>query len=217
MKFNIMIADDHAIFRNCLKMMLENEGNMSVCLEAADGAQVIDKIRRAEVHPDVLLLDDNMPKMSGIEVAKKLANEAPDIAIIILTMHDDVEYLEELLKVGVRAFILKRSSEKELNAAIQSVMRGEQYIDSALTHLVVQWSMGQSPTQEEKKISLLSNREDQVCRKLVLGHTNEEIAEILCISKRTVEMHRNNIMSKIGAVNRADLVRYGIDQNYFEK
>lgn len=211
MSIKIMLADDHAVFRSGLRALLEKEKGFQVVAEAGDGNETVKKACKEDI--DVLILDINMPGMTGPVIAEEVLKKKPRLAIVILTMHDEEYYLQELFKIGVRGFVLKKSTGTDLLQAIHAVGRGEQYIDPSLTKCVLSRYIGnkegETPGQSRKE--LLSQREQQVCQLLAYGHTNSEIAEKLFISERTVETHRSNIYAKLGLSNRVELVRFAID------
>ncbi len=210
MSIRILIADDHAVFRSGLKALLEKESDLEVVAEAGDGLAAIDALDRYEF--DVMLLDLSMPKLPGARVAEIALKKNPRLAIVVLTMHEDEYYLQELFKIGARAFVLKKSTGTELIQAIRVAHRGEQFIDPALAGRVISTYVGRTPSKKvEGRLDLLTPREQEVCTLLAFGHTNAEIAERLFISERTVETHRTNLLSKLDLKSRAELVRFAID------
>ena len=206
-----MIADDHAVFRSGLKALLEKEPDLQVVAETGTGFDTLKAV--AENAVDVLLLDIAMPGLSGPRVAEEVLRKKPDMAIVILTMHEDPYYLQELFKIGVRGFVLKKSTGTDLLQAIRAAHRGQQYIDPALAGHVISSYVGRpSPKRKAERLDLLTPREQEVCRLLAYGHTNAEVAQKLFISERTVETHRTNIMTKLNLRSRAELVRFAIDR-----
>lgn len=209
MPVRIVIADDHAVFRSGLRALLEKETDMEVVAETGEGFATIQAACRHDV--DVLLLDITMPGLPGPKVAESVLKERPRLAIVVLTMHEDEYYLQELFKIGVRAFVLKKSTGTDLLEAIRAAYRGERYVDSALAGHVISSYVGQRSTKKAGRLDLLTPRETEVCTLLAYGHTNAEIARKLCISQRTVESHRNNLMGKLDLKSRAKLVRFAMD------
>ncbi len=210
MPIRILIADDHAIFRSGLKALLEKESDLEVVAEAGDGLAAIEAVDRYEF--DVMLLDLSMPKLPGARVAEIALKKKPHLAIVVLTMHEDQYYMQELFKIGARAYVLKQSTGTELIQAIRVAHRGEQFIDPALVGHVISTYVGHTPSKKvERRLDLLTPREQEVCTLLALGHTNVEIAEKLFISERTVQTHRTNLLSKLDLKSRAELVRFAID------
>ena len=209
MSIRTVIADDHAIFRSGLRALLEKTGDIDVIAEAENGFDAIKAIASHE--PDLLLLDLGMPGLPGSKVAETVAQEHPRVGIVVLTMHEDTYYLRELFRVGVRAFVLKKSSRADLLHAIRSAYSGERYVDPSLAGDFVSSCMGHGPKSENGRLSLLTPREQEVCTLLAYGHTNAEIAEKLCISGRTVETHRSSITGKLDLKTRAELVRFALE------
>ena len=209
MAIRVFIVDDHEVLRNGLRALLEREQDMLFVGESASG---IDALRAVdEVTIDVLLLDVSMPGLSGARTAQGLLSKRPSMAIVVLTMHEDEYYLQEMLRIGVRGYVLKKSSGTELVHAIRAAYRGDNYIDPSLAGLVISPYVGKTTSKNPGRLALLTPREQEVCRLLAYGHTNGEVAEKLFISDRTVETHRNNIMGKLGLNGRAELVRFAID------
>ena len=210
MPIRILIADDHAVFRSGLKALLEKENDLEVVVETGEGFETIKAVAANEV--DILLLDISMPGLPGPKVAEAVLQNKPGLAIVVLTMHEDEYYLQELFKIGARAFVLKRSTGRELIQAIRAVHQGEQYVDPSLAgHVITSLVGGRPKDNKTGRLDLLTPREQEVCRLLAYGHTNAEIAEQLSISGRTVETHRSNVMAKLDLGTRADLVRFAID------
>jgi two-component system response regulator NreC len=210
MSIRILIADDHAVFRSALRMLLEKENDLTVVAEAADGRETIRAAADNEI--DVVLLDLSMPGLSGSRVAEALLEEQPDLAIVVLTMHEDEYYLQELMSIGARAFVLKKSAGEDLLQAIHSAHRGERYVDPSLGGDVISSLVGRQRESKSAGLDRLTPREREVCKLLALGHTNAEIAKQLSVSERKVETHRTGIMTKLGLRSRAELVRFAIDK-----
>lgn len=209
MRIRLLIADDHAVFRSGLRALLENEEEFQVVGETGSGVDTLRLLNEKEV--DVLLLDITMPGLSGQRVAREALRTHPGLAIVMLTMHEDEYYLQELLRLGVRAYVLKKSTGSELVQAIRAAHRGDVYIDPTLAGIVLSPFVGKTAGRTNDPLALLTPREKEVCTLLAYGHTNAEVAEKLRISDRTVETHRTNIMAKLELKNRAELVRYAID------
>lgn len=210
MPIRILIADDHAVFRSGLKALLEKEDDLEVVAETGNGTETLETLEQCNV--DVLILDITMPGLPGTKVAETALRRWPELGIVVLTMHEDEYYVQQLLALGVRAFVLKKSTGTDLIQAIRAVDRKEQYVDPALAGTVINAYLGRrSRRKGQTKVGLLTPREQEVCALLATGHTNVEISQKLAISERTVETHRAHIMTKLDLDSRADLVRFAID------
>ena len=210
MPIRILIADDHAVFRSGLRALLEKEPDLEVVGETGNGFDTIHAIAESDV--DILILDITMPGLPGPKVAEVVLKNKPDLGIVVLTMHEDEYYLQELFRLGVQAFVLKKSTGTDVVQAIRTAYKRDKYIDPALTNVVISSFVGRQPKKDKTgRLNLTTPREQEVLTLLALGHTNAEIAEKLCISERTVETHRTNIMTKLELKSRAELVRFAID------
>jgi len=215
MPIRILIADDHAVFRAGLRALLEKEQDMRIVAEAADGFEAAREAACRDI--DVLLLDITMPGLTGPQVVEIVRQKKPELAIVVLTMHEDQQYLRELFRRGVRAFVLKRSSGQELVSAIRAAHRGEHYVDPSMAGRYLFSLTGETAERDTSdQLARLTPREREVCTLLAYGHTNAEIAGQLTISDRTVETHRSNIMTKLKLKSRAELVRFAIDSGLLE-
>ncbi|MFC1563447.1 response regulator [candidate division KSB1 bacterium] len=213
MAIKIIIADDHEIFRSGLRAFLEKENDIVIIGESGNGNETIDIVMKSDV--DVLILDISMPGPPSGYIVEELLKEKPGLAIIILTMHEDEYYLQEMLKKGVRGFVLKKSSGTNLVTAIIQANEGNYYIDPTFTGYLVSSITG-TDTSISKSVKQLTKREQEILKLLALGYTNSEIADKLYISKRTVETHRSNIMSKLGLKNKAELVRFAMENRIID-
>jgi two-component system, NarL family, response regulator NreC len=213
MPIRVFIADDHAVFRSGLRVLLERESDIEVVGESGNGFDTLRSITEMDpTNLDVLILDVAMPGLPGSKVAEAVLKEKPQLAIVVLTMHEDEYYLQELFRLGVRAYVLKKSTGTDVVQAIRAARKGEQYIDPALAGLVISTYVGRQPKKPKtNRLNLMTPRELEVMTLLAYGYTNAEIAQKLCISERTVESHRNNLMTKLEFKSRAELVRFAID------
>ena len=212
MPIRVLIADDHEVFRTGLKALLAKESDIVVVAETGTGPETV--IAVADRCIDVLILDITMPGLPGPGVARAVLEDRRDLAIVVLTMHDDEYYLREMFEIGVRGFVLKRSSADVLLQAIRAAHRGEQYVDPSLASHVISSYVGRAQRRvSTPKANVLSPREREVCLALAHGFTNAEIAKQLSISPRTVESHRMKIMSKLELKSRAEVVRFAIDHD----
>lgn len=209
-KLRILLGDDHAVLRAGLKVLLNAEEDLEVIGEAADGLEVLEK--SAQLRPDLVLLDLTMPRMNGVECIRNLLKAQPDLKILVLTMHDDEEYLKAVIQAGAQGYVLKKAADVELLSAIRTVSRGEMFIyPSMATALLYQMVNPKGSSPALKKAKQLSEREREVLRLLALGHTNQEIADMLCVSVKTVETYRARLMEKLNMHKRAELVRYAVE------
>jgi two-component system response regulator NreC len=202
-EINIVIADDHAIVRRGLRQLLEGEDGFAVVAEADD----VDSARRylRGHHPQVLVLDLNMPGESSIDAIPKLREEFPDTQIVVLTMQNEPAYARSALSAGVLGYVLKESADAELVEAIRAAVAGEHYLNPRLGARVASEPPPGPPDG-------LSERELEILRLIALGYTNSQVAEELFLSVRTVETHRAHIQQKLGLNDRAELVRYALDR-----
>ncbi len=205
----IMIADDHSMIREGLKQLLELEGDMKVVAEASNGKECLEII--GEVRPDVLLLDINMPEKNGLEVLQELNLTKKRPKILILTVHNEVDYLLKAVEIGVDGYVLKDSESAELKKAIQTVVSGETYIQPDLIPALN--SKRVERDSDKDKIDNLTRRELQVLKLLAVGSYNKEIAEKLGISERTVKNHVSNIFKKLEVTDRTQAAVFTIRNN----
>lgn len=209
MSIRVMLADDHEVFRDGLKELLESESDFEVVLEAEDGFEVMEKFSASKV--DVLVLDISMPGPASTELAEDILKEKERFPILVLTMHDEDYYLREFIEIGVNGYLTKKSAGEHVKEAIRKVSKGKQYIDPELAGHLVGAPRGRPRDSGEGRLDQLTDRQTEVCKYLALGHTNGEVADQLNISPRTVESHRSEIMSKLGFESRADIVRFALD------
>jgi len=194
----ILVADDHAILRAGLAMMIEAQPDMVVSAEAADGIEAVEKARRTK--PDVVILDLTMPRMNGFEALRQIREECPDTRILVLTMHDDPAYGRALLASGASGYVTKKAADRELLQAIRTVREGRPFVDLTQAEAML-------PTSAVP----LSRREQQVLAELARGFTHQEIADRLALSIKTVETYLTRLSTKLGIRRRADLVRFAMD------
>lgn len=209
MAVNVMIADDHSMIREGLKQLLELEGDFQVIAEACDGVDCINKLEG--ISPDVLLLDINMPNMNGLEVLKKLKEKRIKVKVLVLTVHNEVEYLLKAVDIGVNGYLLKDSESSELKKAILTVVGGEDYIQPSLIPVLNAKMIDRD--RDSEKIENLTKRELEVLKLLAFGMYNKEVAERLGISERTVKNHVSNIFKKISVTDRTQAAVFAIRNN----
>ena len=204
-----MITDDHSMIREGLRQLLELEGDFKVVAEACDGVDCLEKLE--EVTPDVLLLDINMPRMNGLEVLQKLKDQKKKINVLVLTVHNEVEYLLKAVDIGVKGYLLKDSESAELKKAIIAVTEGENYIQPSLIPVLNSKIIDRN--KDTIKIESLTKRVLDVLKLLSVGMYNKEGAERLNISERTVKNHVSNIFKKIGVTDRTQAAVFAIRNN----
>jgi two-component system, NarL family, response regulator NreC len=211
-KARLLIADDHAVLRSGLRVLLDAQPDMEVIGEAADGAEAV---REAlSLRPDVVLMDVAMTGEGGLEATRRIREQAPEVKVLVLSMYDDESYLRRALEAGASGYALKRAADTELLSAIRAVVRDEVYLHPALTRVLVADLLGRdasSPRPVRPDSSPLSEREVEVLRLVALGHTNQEIADSLYLSVKTVESYKGRLMEKLGLRGRAALVRYAVE------
>ena len=200
----IVIADDHAVVRSGLRLLLEREDDLEPIAEAGDGKEAAALV--AKLKPEVVLLDVVMPGGGGVEAAAAIQQCSPETRILMLSMQDDPTYVREAFAAGASGYVLKDAADSELVDAIRRVAGGEQYVHPALGARLVS-----EPDRAVEPADSLSDREREVLRLLALGYTNQEIAQQLFVSVRTVEAHRSHILTKLRVSTRAELVRHAID------
>lgn len=213
----IFLVDDHAILREGLKMILS--GQFEICGESGDAEKALDQI--GKLNPDLVITDISMPGLSGIDLVKNLRKQYPNIRTIILSRHDNREYVQKLLELGINGYVLKDDAGNDLLRAIEAVHKGETYLSPGITAHFLSGFVGSGKPGEEnqdakKAFSVLSDREREILKLVAEGNSNESIGKILGISPATVKVHRANIMKKLNLHKVADLVMYAIRAGLIE-
>lgn len=209
MSINIVIADDHAMMREGIKKLLEYDGSIKVVAEAADGSECLSILEK--IHPDILLLDINMPVKNGIEVLQEIRQKDNELKVLILTVHNEVEYLVKAVDIGVNGYILKDSESSELKKTIFAIISGENFIQPDLIPLLNARLIKRDHDLE--KIDALTKREREVLIQVAKGMFNKEIADSLLISERTVKNHMSSIFRKIDVSDRTQAAVFAIRNN----
>ena len=204
--YDIVLADDHAMFRQGIRTLLEPLEGVNICGEVADGLELLELLKNTS--PDLIILDISMPNLRGLEAAREIKRLYPHVKIMLLTMHKKKEFIRQGLEEGVDGFLLKDEPGDELVRAVQTLQRGGKYISPLLSLILGDL------VQEARKAEILSVREREVLKLLAEGKKTREIAETLCISSFTVRRHRYNIMNKLNIQSLVDLVKYAIDHDY---
>jgi two-component system response regulator NreC len=205
-RIRILLADDHTVLRSGLRALLSAQADLEVAGEAADGGEAL---RLAQtLKPDVVVMDIGMPGVSGIDATARIRRELPSTKVLILSMHDDQGYLRQALRAGASGYVLKKAADTELLAAIRAAARGEVFLDPSLAKGFVEDIV--LPKAQEPDIPMLSDREREVLHLLARGHTNQQVADRLCIGVKSVETYKARLMEKLGLKGRAELVRYAL-------
>ena len=215
-KIRILLAEDHALVRAGIRTLLEQQPEMEVVGEAANGQEALGKVQ--ELCPDVVIMDLAMPVMGGLEATQHIKEQFPEVRILALTMHEDDRYFFQALRAGTSGFILKGALPAEFLMAVRTVAEGQVYLYPSLAQKLVNDHFAQVPQDQEKKAKAgLTDREQQVLRLLSEGRTGKEIALALGISVHTVDRHRQNLMVKLDLHNRAELIHYAFRKGLLEK
>jgi two-component system, NarL family, response regulator NreC len=202
----VLVADDHTIVRQGLVGILKKSEEIEVVAEAADGHEAVEKALKSK--PDVVVVDVSMPRLSGIEAARRIHEALPATRILVLTMHDDEEYILRMVRAGVSGYLLKDGAASELLAGIKAVKSGKTFFGPHATKALAEAFQRDRPEESADPYERLTNREREVFQLVVEGKTNAEIAEVLFISGKTVDNHRTRLMEKLGVHSTAELVRY---------
>ena len=214
LKTRVLLADDHAVVRSGLRAVLDAEPDIEVVAEAADGAEAVQEALTPNV--DLAILDVSMPRMTGLQAAAELHRRRPDLRILILSMHDNEQYFFEALKAGASGYVLKTAANRDLVEAVRASMRGEPFLYPAAVTALIRDYLDRARSGEATPTDPLTPRELEVTKLIAEGHTTDEIAETLVISKKTVERHRSNTLEKLGMHNRVELTRYAIRRGLVE-
>ncbi len=206
-KIRILLVDDHVILRAGLRALLGAEPDMEVVGEASEGTEAV--ARTEQLLPDVVLMDISMPVMDGLEATRRINQAHPEVKVLVLTIHDDEEYLFQILEAGGAGYLVKSSADTELVSAIRAVHQGEAFLSPTAAKRVIEGYLRAVGRGEEKQsFGELTAREKEILKLIAEGYTNLEIANRLVISVKTVETHRAHILEKLGLHTRADLVKY---------
>jgi DNA-binding NarL/FixJ family response regulator len=210
----VLLADDHTVLREGIRALLEDQPDMSVVGEAEDGRMAAHMA--AELRPDVVLMDIAMPRLNGLEATRQIKRDHPEVAVLMLTMHDNEEYVRQVLAAGASGYVLKRAAASELVAAIRAVHRGEAVLSPGITRVLIQDLIGRDSAVHEAAGDDLTPREREVLQLIAEGYTSKEIAEMLSLSVKTVQAHRASLMQKLDLHDRGDLIKYAIQKRIIE-
>ena len=214
-KIKILVVDDHAIVREGVRMILAKESDLEVVGEAGDGQQALELTER--VRPDVVIMDISMPGMGGIEATQTVRARHPEVQVLALTMHEDESYVFQLLRAGAAGYVLKRAAAQDLVQAVRASAKGEAFLNPSVARKVVEDYLRRVETGEERaRYDGLTTREKEILTLIAQGLSNQQIAEKLFISIKTVQTHRAHILEKLGLHDRTELVRYAIRKGLIE-
>jgi DNA-binding NarL/FixJ family response regulator len=214
LKTRILLADDHTVVRQGLRMVLDSAPDLEVVSEASDGAQAVERALAEDV--ELAVLDVSMPRMTGLQAAHELSRRRPEMRLLMLSMHDNEQYFFEALKAGASGYVLKTVANRDLIEACRATMRGEPFLYPAAVRALVRDYLDRASRGEETPEDPLTPRELEVVKLIAEGMTSDEIARELFISKKTVDRHRANVLEKLGVRNRVELTRYAIRRGLVE-
>jgi DNA-binding NarL/FixJ family response regulator len=214
LKTRVLLADDHAIVRSGLRAVLDHEADIEVVAEAVDGIEAVEKALAANV--DLAILDVSMPKMTGLQAASELRRRRPGLRILILSVHDNEQYFFEALRAGASGYVLKSAANRDLVEACRAAMRGESFLYPPAVAALFREYLGQARRGEAVPEDPLTPRELQVLKLIAEGHSSQAIADLLVISRKTVDHHRASILAKLGMRTVAELTRYAIRRGLLE-
>ncbi|WP_077490872.1 response regulator [Sinomonas mesophila] len=210
----ILLADDHALVRRGLRLILDAEPDLTVVAEAGDGAEAVTAATAGGI--DLAVLDIAMPQMTGIQAARQISRSAPDVRILILSMYDNEQYFFEALRAGASGYVLKSVADRDLIEACRAAMRGESFLYPGAVTALIRDYLERDRRGERVPDSILTPREEQITKLIAEGNSAREIAEILRISVKTVDHHRANVLQKLGLRDRLDLTRFAIRTGLIE-
>ncbi|MYW32293.1 response regulator transcription factor [Streptomyces sp. SID2119] len=210
----ILLADDHALVRRGVRLILDGEPDLTVVAEAGDGAEAIE-MARAE-RPDLAILDIAMPRLTGLQAARELSRVLPGLRILMLTMYDNEQYFFEALKAGAAGYVLKSVADRDLVEACRAAMRDEPFLYPGAVTALIRNFLDRAKDGEDLPTRAITEREEEILKLVAEGHSSKEIAELLVISVKTVERHRANLLQKLGLRDRLELTRYAIRAGLIE-
>ena len=210
----ILLADDHAVVRRGLRLVLEGEPDLRVVAEAGDGAEAVERGLQTDV--DLAVLDISMPRMTGLQAARELTSRRADLRVLILSMHDNEQYLFEALRAGASGYVLKSVADRDLVEACRATMRGEPFLYPGAVRALMRDFVERARRGETPPDDPLTPREVEIVKLIAEARTTREIAAELVLSEKTVERHRTNILAKLGMRDRVELVRYAIRRGLVE-
>jgi DNA-binding NarL/FixJ family response regulator len=214
LKIRILLADDHALVRRGLRMVLDSQPDLEVVAEAGDGAQAVERALEPDV--DLAILDVTMPRMTGLAATRELGRRRPALRVLILSMHENEQFLYEALKAGASGYVLKSGADRDLVEACRAAMRGEPFLYPGAVTALIRDYLDRERNGDPVREDPLSPREEEVVKLIAESYSNQQIADALVISVKTVERHRANILEKLGMHDRVQLTRYAIRRGLIE-
>jgi DNA-binding NarL/FixJ family response regulator len=214
LKTRILLADDHAVVRRGIRMVLEAEADLEVVGEAGDGADAVELALADDI--DLAVFDITMPRLTGLQAAERVTKQRSDIRVLILSMHDNEQYFFEALRAGASGYVLKSAADRDLVEACRATMRGEPFIYPGAVRALIQDYLGRVRRGDTLPDDPLTSRELEVVKLVAEGYTGRDIARELVLSEKTVERHRSNILDKLGLSDRVELTRYAIRRGLIE-
>ncbi len=208
LKTRILVADDHPVVLRGLRQVLDAQPNLEVVAEATDGDEAVERVVSEDIH--LAILDISMPRMTGLQAAREITRRKPDVRVLMLSMHDNEQYLFEAIRMGASGYVLKSAVDRDLVEACRAAMRGEPFLYPGGVRALMREYLERARAGEAVNTEMLTPREEEIVKLIAEAHTNDEIAEMLVISKKTVERHRANILEKLGMRDRVELTRYAI-------
>lgn len=210
----VLLADDHRILREGIRALIDDPEDMQVVGEAEDGLETVKKV--AKLQPDVVVMDIAMPLLNGLEATRQIRRDFPQVKVLILTMHDNEEYIRQVLAAGALGYVLKDAAARDLLGAIRTVNQGEAVLSPAITRLVIEDYLRWGDIRPEDTTDGLTAREREVLQLIAEGYTNKEIAGIMSLSVKTVQSHRTNLMNKLDLHDRGELIKYAIQKKIID-
>jgi two-component system response regulator NreC len=213
-RIRVLLADDHTILRDGIRVLIDGQDDMVVIGEAEDGQSTVKLVARLQ--PDVVVMDIAMPLLNGLEATRQILRDHPQVKVLILTMHENEEYIRQVLAAGALGYVLKDAAARDLLGAIRAVYQGEAVLSPAITRLVIEDYLRWGEIQPADTSDGLTSREREILQLIAEGYTNKEIAEILNLSVKTVQSHRTNLMNKLDLHDRGDLIKYAIQKKIID-
>jgi two-component system response regulator NreC len=213
-RIRVLLADDHTILRDGIRALLVDQADIEVIGEAEDGLSTVKMV--GKLKPDVVIMDIAMPLLNGLEATRQIQRDYPQVKVLILTMHDNEEYIRQVLAAGALGYVLKDAAAHDLLGAIRAVQRGEAVLSPAITRLVIEDYLRWGDIRPADTSNGLTPREREILQLIAEGYTNKEIAEILSLSVKTIQSHRSNLMGKLDLHDRGELIKYAIQKKIID-